>query len=65
MQMILHYWQDHCGECQVAPSDDMIRILGRAIGERLLTLEALFILVIQPSLNTKDEYKSRTLKLKF
>ena len=38
----------HCEECEVAPSDDMIRILGRANGERLLTLEALFILVIQP-----------------
>ena len=55
----------HCEDCDISPSNDMIKILGRAKGERLLTLEALFILSIQPSLNTKDEYRSRTLKLKF
>ena len=33
--------------------------------EKLLTLEALYITEIKQNLNTKDEYKSRTLKLKF
>ena len=32
---------------------------------KLLTLEALFIKAINPSLNTKDEFRSRTLILKF
>ena len=32
---------------------------------KLLTLEALFIKAINPSLNTKDEFRSRTLTLKF
>ena len=44
---------------------DMVKILGKAKFNRLLTLEALFIAEIRPTLNTKDEYKSRTLKLKF
>ena len=44
---------------------DMVKILGRAKFDRLLTLEALYIEEIRPTLNTKDEYKSRTLKLKF
>ena len=33
--------------------------------EKLLTLDAHFIEEIKPELNTKDEYRSRTLKLKF
>ena len=32
---------------------------------RLLTLEALFIKQLAPILKTKDEYRSRTLTLKF
>ena len=32
---------------------------------KLMTLEALFIKEVKPVLNTKDEYKSRTLTLKF
>ena len=32
---------------------------------KLMTLEALFIKEFKPALNTKDEYKSRTLTLKF
>ena len=31
----------------------------------LMTLEALFINDIKPSLNTKDEYRSRALVIKF
>lgn len=30
-----------------------------------LTLEALFIREIKPSLNTKDEYKNRELRIRF
>ena len=44
---------------------DMVNILGRAKFDKLHTLEALYIAEIRPTLNTKDEYKSRTLKLKF
>ena len=43
----------------------MVEILGREKFEKLLILEALFISEIKPSLNTKDEVKSRTLTLKF
>ena len=43
----------------------LVSILGRAKGEKLLTLEALFIEEVKPKLNTKDEYRSRELKLKF
>ena len=43
----------------------VVDILGRARGEKLLTLEALFISEIKPTLNTKDEFRSRELKLKF
>ena len=55
----------HFEDCNVSPSMDMVKILGKAKFDRLLTLEALFIAEIRPTLNTKDEYKSRTLKLKF
>ena len=55
----------HFDNCQITPSFDLVSILGRAKGEKLLTLEALFITEIKPKLNTKDEYRSRELKLKF
>ena len=55
----------HFEDCDVTPSFDVVSILGRARGEKLLTLEALFISEIKPSLNTKDEFRSRELKLKF
>ena len=55
----------HFENCNVIPSDDYIKILGKAKGDRLLSLEAIFINRIKPNLNTKDEYKSRELKLKF
>ena len=51
--------------CGVVPTEDNVRILGKSRGEKLLSLEALFIHKIKPSLNSKDEYRSRTLKLKF
>ena len=47
-------------------SDDSISILTKANRySKLLTLEALFINELKPDLNTKDEYRSRTLTLKF
>ena len=55
----------HFEECDIVPSVDLVEILGRARGEKLLTLEALFISELKPKLNTKDEYRSRELKLKF
>ena len=57
----------HFENCAITPTHDVISILGsmdRGEG-RLLTLEALFIKEIAPVLNTKDEYRSRTLTLKF
>ena len=58
----------HIAQCKVdldPPCD--IQILGSTSrGEKhLLTLEALFQKDISPSLNTKEEYKSRTLYIKF
>ena len=44
---------------------NMVKILGKAKLDRLLNLEALFIAEVRPTSNTKDEYKSRTLRLKF
>ena len=37
---------------------DMVKILGKAKIDRLLTLEALFIAEIRPTLNTKDEIRA-------
>ena len=55
----------HFETCDVSPSFDMIEILGKQKFEKLLILEALFIAEIKPSLNTKDEFKGRALRLKF
>ena len=55
----------HFDSCGLKPDFNNIKILGKAQGNKLLTLEALFIAEIKPSLNTKDEYRSRELKLKF
>ena len=57
----------HFEDCAVTPTDNIVSILGRSSGgdSRLLTLEALYIKELAPVLNTKDEYRSRTLTLKF
>ena len=59
--------KSHFENCAITPTDDNVSILGRMDkGDgRLLTLEALYIKEIAPVLNTKDEYRSRTLTLKF
>ena len=43
----------HFDNCQITPSFDLVDILGRAKGEKLLTLEALFIAEIKPNLTPK------------
>ena len=56
----------HFEECDIDQSENLVKIIGKSkFSEKLLTLEALFIKEIKPELNTKDEYRSRTLKLKF
>ena len=59
--------KSHFTECGISATEDDVSILGKPKrGEyRLLTLEALFIKELAPVLNTKDEYRSRTLTLKF
>ena len=57
----------HFETCGVqTPSSDLVEILDKSRSYvRLLTLEALWINQLKPKLNTKDEYRSRTLTLKF
>ena len=58
----------HFSNCNITITENNVSIIGRSRGGgegRLLTLEALFIKEIAPVLNTKDEYRSRTLTLKF
>ena len=56
----------HFEKCQVVANSDLVQIIGRAdCLPRLLTLEALFIHQMKPEINTKDEYRSRALTLKF
>ena len=57
----------HFSQCKVPVEIDRIEILAstQKSEQHLLTLEALFIREIRPSLNTKDEYKSRELRIRF
>ena len=57
----------HFELCNVQLSLEDVSILASTIKtqEHLLTLEALFIKELNPVLNTKDEYKQKTLKIKF
>ena len=59
--------KSHFLTCNITPSENDVSIIGRAgiVEGRLLTLEALYIKELSPILNTKDEYRSRTLSLKF
>ena len=58
--------KSHLESCNVTPDENMISVIGKSQNlPKLLTLEALYIREINPSLNTKDEYRSRTLTLKF
>ena len=58
--------KQHLNECNTSLSENNVEILKQsARGERvLLTLEALFIRELKPTINTKDEFRSRELKIK-
>ena len=57
----------HFSECNILLEIDMVEILAcsQKSEQHRLTLEALFIREIKPSLNTKDEYKNRELRIRF
>ena len=54
-------------QCNVVLETSMIKVLAltQKSEKHLLTLEALYIRDIRPSLNTQDSYKSRELKIRF
>ena len=55
---------DYCNQIDI-DENSFISILGKSSSlAKLLTLEALFIEENKPSLNSKDEFRSRTLTLK-
>ena len=56
----------HFGQCDNALTEDCIEVLAstQKTEVHLITLEALFIKEIEPTINTKDEYRQRTLKIK-
>ena len=48
------------------PLEEHVQISGRHKGEKLLTLETVYIHELKQTINSKDEYRSRTpLTLKF
>ena len=58
--------KSHLSQCHVTMKEDDVEILqSTSRGDAyLLTLEALHIHVLKPTINTKDEYRSRTLTIK-
>ena len=58
--------ESHFRACGTMVAMDAVEIIGACNKSvfKLITLEELFIRSIKPSLNTKDEYKSRTLTIK-
>ena len=58
--------KSHLKNCSTEISSDNVEVLGAtARGEqRLLTLEALWIKELKPAINTKEEWRSRTLTIK-
>ena len=56
----------HFDLCKCSLSMDDVCVLGSSSRSitRLMTLEALWINNLKPSINTKDEYRSRTLVIK-
>ena len=62
---IMRKHAEHCNYSSPI-TDENVSILAKSnISYKLLTLEALFIYQMKPIINTKDEYRSRTLTLKF
>ena len=58
--------KNHMKLCNTNITEENVKILtSTSKGEsRLLTLEALYIQEIKPAINTKDEYRRRTLTIK-
>ena len=61
--------RSHFDECNSilnsTPDNDIVEILHKSKSlPKLLALEALYIKDLKPDLNTKDEFRSRTLILK-
>ena len=56
----------HFAQCDIPLTNECVAILRSTIKseDHLLTLEALYIKELQPSLNTKEEYKRKILKIK-
>ena len=56
----------HFLECGVNFDNDCVSILAsvKKSEKHLMTLEALFIREFRPTLNTKDEYRRRELKIR-
>ena len=56
----------HFAQCDIPLTLECVDILTSTIKseDHLLTLEALYIKELKPSLNTKDEYKQRILKIR-
>ena len=58
--------KSHLDSCNITPDESIITVIGKSQNlPKLLIMEALFIREINPSLNMKDQYRSRTLILKF
>ena len=58
--------KSHLTKCKATLTEDSVEILHSTSGGEgyLMTLEALHIRELKPSINTKDEYRSRTLTIK-
>ena len=56
----------HFAQCDIPLTNECVDILNSTTKseDHLLTLEALYIKELQPSLNTKDEYRQRILKIR-
>jgi len=57
--------KNHFEICGTSPSENQVKFLGKNRGDKLMSLKALFIHRFKPTLNSKDECKSRVLKLKY
>ena len=59
--------KEHLTKCETKLTEENVTILGSTTkGEvHLLTLEALWIRELKPKINTKDEYRSRALTIKW
>ena len=58
---------NHFSSCEskVTMENVTIKTMARGSIAQLMTLEALFIKTVKPTLNTKDEFRSRQLSIKW